>query len=214
MLQPARGLEPSLVAQRDEQLVVRLVARRHGAALTRRHLLVRIERPDGRMPVRTEWLALVLRAERLAAVLDHRDPVPLAERQQLVVLRRVPEDVDRDDRLRPRRDRGLDRGRVEVERARVDVGEDRRRPFVDRAVRRRDERVGRGDHLVARTDAGEVHAEMKARRCRTRPRRNAARRRRPRAATRSAARSGRARASPSAAPRARAPRRARRSTAR
>ena len=73
VLQPARSLEPALVAQRDEQLVLVLVARRDGAALARRHLLVRIERPDGRMAVRAERLALVLRAERLARVLDHRD---------------------------------------------------------------------------------------------------------------------------------------------
>ena len=47
------------------------------------------------------------------------------------------------------RDRGLDRGRIEVQRARVDVREDRRRALVDRAVGRRDERVRRRDHLVA-----------------------------------------------------------------
>ena len=214
MLQPARGLEPALVAQRDEQLVLCLVARRHGAAFARRHLLVRIERPDGRMAVRAERLALVLRTERLAAVLDHRDAVLLAEWEQLVVLRRVAEDVDGDDRLRPRRDRGLDRGRIEVERVGVDVGEDRRRPFVDRAVRRGDERIGRSDHLVPGTRHRRCACRDGGRQSRTRRRRNAAPQRHPRAAPRNAARSGRARASRSAEPRARAPRRARRSTVR
>ncbi len=133
---------------------------------------------------------------------------------QRVELGRVAEDVDRDERLRPRRDRRLDRGRVEVEGVRVDVGEDRRRALVDRAVRRRDERVRRRDHLVARPDAGEAHAEVQPGRAR-RDRRAVRRadrvgehRLEPRR------RSGRARAGPSAAPRARAPRRARRSTAR
>ena len=83
-----------------------------------------------------------------------------------VVFGGIAEDVDRDERLRPRRDRSLDRGRVEVERARVDVGEYRCRALVDRAVRRRDERVRRRDHLVAGPDAREPHAEMQTRRAR------------------------------------------------
>ena len=118
------------------------------------------------MAVRAEALALVRRAERLARVLDQHDAVTLADRDQLVVLRRVAEDVDRDERLRLRRDRGLDRRRVEVERARVDVREHRSRALVDRAVRRRDERVRRRDHLVARLDTCEAHAEMQSRRAR------------------------------------------------
>ena len=63
------------------------------------------------MAVRAERRALVPRAERLARVLDQGESVPLAEREQLVELAGVAEDVDRDDRLRARRDRGLDRGR-------------------------------------------------------------------------------------------------------
>ena len=90
--------------------------------------------------------------------------IPLSSQSgsSAVVLGGVAEDVDRDDRLRARRDRGRDRIRVEVERLRVDVGEDRRRAFVDRAVRRGDERVRRRDHLVAGADAREPHAEMQA----------------------------------------------------
>ena len=114
------------------------------------------------MAVRAERRALVSRAERLAGVLDEREAVPFAELDQRVELARVAEDVDRDDRLRPLGDRRLDRGRVEVVRARVDVREHRRRALVDRAVRGRDERERRRDHLVAGADARQPHRKVQA----------------------------------------------------
>ena len=49
-----------------------------------------------------ERLALVDGAERLAGVLDQREAVLVADRAQLVELARIAEDVDGDDRLRPR----------------------------------------------------------------------------------------------------------------
>ena len=102
MLEPARGLEPALVAQRDEQLVLRGRSGRDRAPLAGRDLLVRVEGEDGRVPVRAERPALVAGAERLAGVLDEREPVPVADRPQLVELAGVAEDVDGDDRLGPR----------------------------------------------------------------------------------------------------------------
>ena len=83
-----------------------------------------------------------------------------AERDQCVVLGRVTEDVNGHERLGARCDCGFHRGRIEIQRARVDVGEHGCRTFVDRAVRGSDERIGRGDHLVAGADAGEPRAEM------------------------------------------------------
>ena len=136
------------------------VCGRHRAALARRHLLVRVEGPDGGMSVRAQRLALVHRAERLARVLDQRDAVLLAEWEQRVVLGRVAEDVDGHERLRARCDRGLDRRRIEIQRARIDIGEHRCRSLVDRAVRGGDERIGRRDHLVAGRHTREPHAEM------------------------------------------------------
>ena len=112
--------------------------------------------------MRADRRAAVLGAERLARVVDQREPVPVGDRAQLVELARVAEDVDGDDRARTRRDRGLDRGGVEVERARIDVGEDWRGALVDRAVRRGDEGVRRGDHLVTRLDARQAHAEVQS----------------------------------------------------
>ena len=162
VLEPARRLEAALVAQRDQQLVLVLRPGRDRPALAGRHLLVRVEGPDRRMAVRAERPPFVARPQSLARVLDERQAVLVADRAQLVELAWVAEDVDRDDRLRALGDRRLDGRRIEVERVRIDVGEDRRRAFVDRAVRRSDERVRRRDHLVARPDAGEPHAEMQA----------------------------------------------------
>src|SRR6266511_3175779 len=70
--EPRARLEPSLVAQRREQLVLALVVRRDGAALTRRDLLVRIEREHRRMAVRPDGPPFVPCSERLARVLDER----------------------------------------------------------------------------------------------------------------------------------------------
>ena len=61
------------------------------------------------------------------------------------------------------RDRRLDGGRIEVERVRVDVGEDGHAALVDEAVRRRRERERRGDHLVAGPDPRGAHAEVETR---------------------------------------------------
>jgi len=110
--------------------------------------------------VLTEAAALVLRTERLAGILDQRKAMLLGDRAQRIELARVAVDVDGDDRLRARRHRRLDGRGVEVERARVDVGEDGHAALVDEAVRRCRERVRRRDDLVARADARGDAEEM------------------------------------------------------
>ena len=100
VLEPARRLEPPLVAQRDEQLVLLRRPGRHRPALAGRDLLVRVEREDRRVAVRAERTALVERPERLARILNERQTVLVTDRPQLVDLARIPVDVDRDDRLR------------------------------------------------------------------------------------------------------------------
>ena len=73
-------------------------------------------------------------------------------------------DVDGEHRFRAFGDGRLDRRRIEVQRPPVDVREDRRRAFVERAVRRGDERVRRRHHLVAGADPGSHAEEVEARR--------------------------------------------------
>src|SRR5262249_57659623 len=108
VLEPARRLEAALVAQRDEQLVLLGRAGEDGSALAGRDLLVPVERKFRGVAVRAERAPLVPRTERLAGVFDEREPVPVADRPQLVELAGIAEDVDGDDRARPRRDGGLD----------------------------------------------------------------------------------------------------------
>ena len=160
VLEPAAAVGAALVPQRFQQPPLLLGVRRDHPALARRHLLVRIEREDGRGAMRAESRAAVVGSERLARILDQRETVPRGELAQRVELARIAEDVDRDDRLRPLRDRRLHGRGIEVQRRRVDVREDRRRALVDEAVRRRGERVRRRDHLVARPDAGDPAEQM------------------------------------------------------
>ena len=97
----------------------------------------------------------VLGAERLRRVLEHRN----AELEQRAHVHRAPEEMDRDDRLRPvgdLRGRVLD---VEVERRGVDVGEDGGRAAPDDRLGRRVEREGRADDLVAGADAHRVERD-------------------------------------------------------
>jgi hypothetical protein len=129
-------------------------------ALARRHLLVGVEGEDRVHPVPADARAAVGRAERLARILDQREAVRRGDLAQRFELARVAEDVDGDDRARARRDGRLDRGRVEVERVGIDVGEHRRRALVDEAVGRRGERIGRGDALVTGADARDVAQQV------------------------------------------------------
>ena len=101
--------------------------------------------------------------ERLGGVLDQHQPVPVADRTELVQLAGVAEHVHCHDRLRALRDGRLDGGRVEVQRPRVDVREDRRRAFEDEAVGGGDERERRGDRLVSRPKPGDSCKEVQAR---------------------------------------------------
>ena len=90
------------------------------------------------MAERPERAATILRAEGLAGVLDQGEAVLLSDSRELVELRRVAEDVHREDALRPLVQGGLHGLGIQVEGLRVDVCEDRRRSLVEDAIRRGD----------------------------------------------------------------------------
>ena len=95
----------------------------------------------------------VAAADRVRRVLDDGEAVSLREREHLVDRAREAAVVQRADRLRPRRDRRLEVGRVEIELAVAhDVAEHRLGAGLPNRVRRGDERQGRRDHLVATAD--------------------------------------------------------------
>ena len=68
--------------------------------------------------------------------------------------------MHRHDRFRPRRHPPQRILRIDVPGVALDVGEDRPRARVEDRVRRGDERIGRTDHLVVGSDAGEQQREM------------------------------------------------------
>ena len=131
--------------------------------LPRGHLLVGVEGEGGEVAARAHLAALrVDRAERLAGVLEQAEAVPRGERLQLGHRRRVAEDVDRQDAGGALARRGGRGGRVEVERHRVDVAEDRAGALVEQAVGGGDEAEGAGQDLVAGAPAERPHAEVQA----------------------------------------------------
>ena len=134
-----------------------------GAPLDRRHVLVGVEavdREDGAR-VGADAAAGVARPHRVGGVLDDREAVLLRDLPDPLHPARQAAVVDRDDRLRPRRDPLLDPLGVEVHRVGLDVDEDRDGPSEDDVRDRADERVRGRDHLVARADAegSERHLE-------------------------------------------------------
>jgi hypothetical protein len=88
-----------------------------------------------------------------AAFLEHRHAL-----RELLDAHWPPEQVDGDDRLRPRSDDDL-RG-VEVHRLGIDVDEHGLGPDERDHVRRRRERVGGNEHLVAGPDPEREHREV------------------------------------------------------
>ncbi len=119
---------------------------------------------------------LVRGADRLRRVLDHRDAGARRLVENRIHVGAQAEQMHRHDRLRPRRDRSRERRRIDVERRRIDVDQHRPRADADNAARRREERIGGRDHLVAGTDARAPSAPAGRHRCPTTRRRRAARR--------------------------------------
>jgi hypothetical protein len=77
-----------------------------------------------------------------------------------VAIDRQAGEVDRDDRARGRRDRGLDAVEVDVARDRIDVDEDRPGADFEDDVAGGDPGERRGDDLVARADAGDAQRDL------------------------------------------------------
>ena len=137
------------------------VPERHHPALAGRELLVGVEAEDRRIAAPPDGRAVrVPRAERLAGVLDDPEPVPRRDLLERGHVGGVAEDVHRQQRPRALGHRGGRRLRVEVQRHRVDVREDRPRALVQRGIRRGDEREGARDDLVAALDADRAQREV------------------------------------------------------
>ena len=124
------------------------IVRGEHAALARGDVLDRVER-EHHVPVLSDAFALELGAERVRGVLNEHDVVSGGDGADLVKLQHAAREMDRDDRLRARRDRRLDRVRRDHERVAVAVDEDRLRAVQGNDVRQGDPRHGGRDDLVA-----------------------------------------------------------------
>ena len=179
------------------------------SSLCRGELLVGIEGEGGQVAAGANPDALGIHgSEGLAGVFEHaqgglrREPLELRHRH------RVAEDVHGQQPGGALAHRRASRRRVEVERHRVDIAEDRGRPLVQQAVGRGDEAERARDHLVARGPSRARGHRDAGRPCRRRrqPRPRPPARRQSRA--RSAPTPGPATAAPSGEPPAPAPPRA------
>jgi hypothetical protein len=163
VIEPAHVRRAALVALGVDLLLVLGGAERDHAALARGQLLVGVEAERRRVAAPADRDAVgVHGAERLAGVLDDRQPVALEGRH----VGGIAEDVHGEERGRARPDRRGRRRRVEVQRQRVDVGEDRARALVQDRVGRGDERERGRDHLVALSHAGRPQGQVERRRSR------------------------------------------------
>ncbi len=161
VVEPVHVRRAPLVALGVDALLV--LRRAHGehAALAGGELLVGVERERRGMAAAADRRAVGMHgAERLAGVLDDRQPVAL-ERGDVGG---VAEDVHRQQRRRATGDRGGRRVGVEVEGDRVDVGEHGGGALVDDRVGGGHERERRRDHLVALADPDRAHGQVQCRR--------------------------------------------------
>ena len=150
------GARPWLRSESTLRLVLGAAEGEH-PALARRELLVGVEAERGRVAAAADRGPVgVSGPERLAGVLHDREAVGL-ERGHVG---RVAEDVHRQQRGGAVGDRGRGGRGIEVERARVDVGEHRPGVLVEDRVGRGDERERRGHDLVAGLDADRAQPEV------------------------------------------------------
>ncbi len=132
----------------------RVAGGHHAALAARAEVLARIEAEAAEVAEAAAAAALVLGAVGLRGVLDDDQAALPRDGEDRVHVGRLAVEVHRDDRLRARRDGGLELRRVHRVGARVNVHQPRARARVADGRDGGDERERHGDDLVARPDAG------------------------------------------------------------
>ena len=144
----------AVIAHQSDARGERRVVRRHQSGVAERaEVLARKEREAAAVAERSGLTPAIGRADRLTCVFDHRDVARARDLQQRLHVDRLSVQVDRDDRFRTRRERAVQAPGGHVERHRIDVGQHRRGANARDAAGGGEERIGRGDDFVARTDA-------------------------------------------------------------
>ncbi len=104
----------------------------------------------------------VFRAVRLRGIFDHDQSVPPRYFHDRVHVGRLAVEMHGQDRLGAGRDRGLDRGRIHGERARIDIHQHRPRSGVDDRGNAGDKSKRDGDDFIARTNSGGEQGQMQS----------------------------------------------------
>ncbi len=145
------------------------VADERQAAAVAVQRLQRLEAEEARVAEGADRPAVAGRPERVCAVLDHDEAVPLGDRHDAIHVARQAVEVGRHDRPRPLGDRRLEGVGVEREGGRVDVGEDdlqaaHARQFGNHPEgERRDDDLRAGRQLERLQDVVEGHAAVRGR---------------------------------------------------
>ena len=103
---------------------------------------------------------LVFGAVRLRGVLDHDEPVSTGDLHDRIHVCDQAVQMDRQDRLRPRRDRGFDQGGIHRPGDGIDVDEDRLCAAIKYRGCGRDEGHRYGDDLIAGTNASRKQRQV------------------------------------------------------
>ncbi|GBD46528.1 hypothetical protein HRbin41_01356 [bacterium HR41] len=161
MVEPIHVGRPTLVALGIDPRLRGGVGTNQRTALAGGDLLVRVEAERREVAARADPNAvLVDSAERLAGVLDDPQAVRPGEILETPHVGGVAEDVHRQKAGRARADGGACGVRIDVERHRIDVAENRLGALVEDAVRRGDEAERCRHYLVAGRDPRCPHREM------------------------------------------------------
>ena len=123
-------------------------------AFPRGEQLARVKGEGGQIGAGADRLAIVGRADGACRILDHRDPVRLAQRLHGVEISRDACLVHQDHGAGARGQAWFDRRGRQVLGGLVDVREHGHGPDIPRRVRGRDERERGDDDLVTRADPG------------------------------------------------------------
>ncbi len=162
---PSRGGH-AVARQKAQMLCPVRVGKRNHAAFHRRDVLDGVHAEAGVARDTPNRRAVETRAQRVRGIFHNRDSVPIGDCLYGLQVNRVPRQVHRHDRLRPRGNLRLQGSGVHVQRFRIDVGEHRARMHVQNGVARGSPGNRRGYHFVARLHPHVHQTEVQCRRAR------------------------------------------------
>ena len=148
MLQPSAAVAAPLIAPAAREARHLFVVRDDGTALTGRNLFVGVKSENAAIAKAACLAPADGGTDGLASVLDDGEAAPVGDLDNGWHIRRVPEDVNRENAARFRIDGAWDQRGIDVVGVDIDVDKARDRPFVEHAVGRGDEAERGGDDLV------------------------------------------------------------------